>query len=58
VRCSVNLEDMLKKQIINQDQFREASWPPSSYCIVVIARLYCLAVLVWQYHLSFAFSNS
>jgi 5S rRNA maturation endonuclease (ribonuclease M5) len=22
-RCSVNLEDMLKKQIINQDQFRE-----------------------------------
>jgi hypothetical protein len=21
--CSVNLEDMLKKQIINQDQFRE-----------------------------------
>jgi hypothetical protein len=22
-RCSVNLEDMLKKQIINQDQFRD-----------------------------------
>jgi hypothetical protein len=34
--CSVNMEDMLKKQIVNQDQFRELmdlatkkSWRPS-----------------------------